>query len=508
MPDIIKLGIDFVKKNKTYPGMSDMIAMGVKRDTIRHYFGNLSGFHDKLYPKCKEYFFDISKETQEKLNVSKYKTFVITTAITGDIVDNNSLASLKTYCRKFGAKLIVQVAKGNQKLGQTLDPSLRGEYISLTDINLNNNIKLLSVFQSGAKTDPTSGGISRTGKRDSSIILASPKQRLLYTATGMDALPHATMGTGAITFPKYEKSKMTGYVADHDHIMGAIIVEVKDKEIFHFRQIQFDKQGRLVDLGVLIDGNKISRMAPSAMVLGDWHAGKGDPVVIKASIEISKKLGIKEWVLHDVFDGDSISHHDMGKLLLLSRKATTGRLNLEDELKILTSDLSDMDKFLTKITIVKSNHDEHLERYLDEGRFMKHPYNTKLSIELAAAMLKDENPVEYATKKFGLKSKKVKWLKRDESYKIAGIECGAHGDKGANGSRGSAQSMEKAFGKCIYGHSHSPGILRDAWCVGTTTLPWADYGAGPSSWMNTHCLVYPNGMRQMLNFIGGECSIR
>lgn len=509
MEEILKIAKAFVQKKKTYPSMTDMNSLDVSRDRVRDHFGNLSGLHDELYKECKEYFFDINKEPLKKLNVKKYKTFVITTAVTGDVVHTKALTSLRTLCSKYNGKLIIQVAKGNIKLGQTLDPILKDEFICLEDLNLNSNLKLIGVFQSGSKTDPTSGGVSRTGKRDSSIILGSTKQRLVYSATGIDKLPHATMGTGAITLPKYDSKKMSGYVAAFDHVMGAIVVEIQDDNTFHFRQIQFDSQGRLVDLGTFVDGKKISKMSPKAMVLGDFHSGKTSEMVKVASYKITKALGIKEWVLHDVYDSTSANHHEKGKLLLLSQKAQATELDLTKELSGLSKDLKEMSVVLDKITVVKSNHDEFLDRYLDSGAWIKHPYNTKLCIELSGAMLSGTSPVQYAVEKFGGKNKKLSWLKRDESYKIAGIECGAHGDKGPNGSRGSLISIEKSYDKCVVGHSHTPGILREAWQVGTSTLPYPDYGTGPSSWMNTHCLIYPNGMRQLVNFLGdGEYTIR
>ena len=320
-------------------------------------------------------------------------------------------------------------------------------------------------------------------------------------------MAHATMGTGAITFPDYETGKMTGYIANHDHVMGAIVVEIENDEIFHFRQIQFDAKGRFVDLGVFVDGADVGKMVPKAMVLGDWHSGETDPTVAKASLDLSKKLGIKEWIMHDTFNGTSISHHNIGKLLLLGKMAERKQLDLTAELNGLVADFRTILKTVQKITIVKSNHDEHLERYLDEGRFMDHPYNIKLSMELASVMLNGQSPIEYYVKKSGI-NKNIRWLERDESYQIGGVECGAYGDKGANGSRGSAQSLEKAYGNCVYGHAHTPGILRGAWCVGTSTLPYPDYGTGPSSWMNTHCLVYTNGMCQLINCIGGKFSTR
>lgn len=505
----LKAGKDFIIANGRYPTNPELIAMGLARTTMRDQFGNLAGYLDALYKECRHIIYDLNKEKIKDINVKKNKTFVITTAVIGDKVDTKMLSSLNTYCDKFNAKLIIHVAKGKKSLGQTLDPALRDYDVCLKETNLNTNVKLIPVFQASGKTDPASGGLPRTGKRDSSIIVASPKQRLLYTATGIDKLPHAIMGTGAITKPDYDRNVISGYMAEYDHVMGAVVVEIDNDEIFHFRQIQFDANGGFVDLGTYICGGKSKQMKPEAMVLGDWHSGKGVYSVIEASKRITKQLGISRWILHDIFDGGSVSHHNEGKLLLLAMKASKQELNLDSELHGLTNDLKWMTSFLDEVVIVKSNHDEHLERYLDEGRFMKDPANTELAITLAGAMLKGHSPVQYYVEQDAtVKKNKLRWLKRDESYMIAGIECGAHGDKGANGSKGTIGSLEKAFGDCVFGHAHTPQILRGAWCVGTTTDTHADYGAGPSSWMNTHCLVYPNGSRQMINFIDGKYSIR
>jgi predicted phosphodiesterase len=209
-------------------------------------------------------------------------------------------------------------------------------------------------------------------------------------------------------------------------------------------------------------------------------------------------------VLHDVFDGKSISHHNEGKLITLTKLAEKGRLSLRDELNGYVSDLKTLSKN-HHLVVVKSNHDEHLERYLNEARYIGHPHNHKLSLTLASWQVAGFNPLEqYFLQEHPEEAENVTFLERDQSFKIAGIELGAHGDKGANGSRGSSRSMENAYGKCVYGHTHTPEISREAWCVGTTSLLQLDYNVGPSSWFHTSCLVYENGQRQLLNCIDGK----
>ena len=43
---IFKQTVDFIKKNKVLPTRSDMLKLGVSRDMIRYYFGNLQLLHD------------------------------------------------------------------------------------------------------------------------------------------------------------------------------------------------------------------------------------------------------------------------------------------------------------------------------------------------------------------------------------------------------------------------------------------------------------------------------
>lgn len=484
-----------MEKKKTYPSLSNLVEMGFSRGMVRDAYGNHSNLVENLREHSSKYFIDI--DTLESPKIKKKSRYVITTAVTGQEACLKSIKSIESYCKKNDAEFLVLIAKGTDKVGQSLDKNLQNANIIIDDINLNNNVKLLTLLMNATKGDPTSGGITRIGKRDSSVILASSKQRLQYSATGIDKMPHAAMGTGSITKPNYPKKTVSGYVAQHDHVMGGIVVEVVDDELFHFRQIQF-KDGRFVDLGVEYDGNKTKKVS-GALVLGDWHSGSTCPVVAESSLSMSKQLGIKEWVMHDVFDGRSISHHNEGKLILKGVFAAQGKLSLNDELNGLKRDLEYIKMKIPKITIVRSNHDEHLSRYLDEGRFVTDPHNFRVGIHLATKLLSGDNPVEVGVEVDG-----INWLKRDQSYLVHGIECGAHGDKGANGSRGSAASLEKAYGDCVYGHSHSPNILRGAWCVGTSTLPFPDYGDGPTSWMNTHCIIYPGGFRQLVNCIEGK----
>jgi len=104
--------------------------------------------------------------------------------------------------------------------------------------------------------------------------------------------------------------------------------------------------------------------------------------------------------------------------------------------------------------------------------------------------------------------KRITFLARDESFRIHGIELCLHGDRGLNGARGSAKSLSKIGAKIVIGHSHTPCIEKGAYQVGTSTRLNLEYNRdGPSSWLNTHCIIYKNGKRALINIINGRWRI-
>lgn len=499
---------------------------GFNKDNIRYYFGSLSNLDKESRKKYPSRFRDvyveelITQKSKKRLNnaITNCNRFVITTAVTGCPVDERALTSVKHYCEKNKAKLLVLVCSDpaqrfSQKGGYgTIDKKLSKEIIITEDTELNSNLFLSTIKTTAKQIDPTTG-LARIGQKDGSFIYASPKQRLRIESTSNTKLPHAIMTTGAITKPSYVTdrymSERLAYIAEYDHKMGGLIVEIGNDVIFHYRQIQFDSQGRFADLGTMYYGNRSKKYNPEVLIPGDWHAGETDPQVAKTLFGLIKTMKPKKVVLHDGFNGMSINHHEKGNIIKRAQRAELKQTSLNEEIQNFASDLEKFTKVVDEVIVVKSNHDEFLSRYLAEGKFLSDPHNLRLSLELSIAMIDELDPLKFGVEKTGIKNQlKIKWLKRDEDFKVAGIQLGAHGDKGANGSRGSIISMEKAYGKCVTAHSHTPGILRDAWAVGTSSYLRLSYNEGPSSWLQTSCLVYPNGMRQLINIIDGNYKLK
>ena len=211
--------------------------------------------------------------------------------------------------------------------------------------------------------------------------------------------------------------------------------------------------------------------------------------------------------MHDLFDGLSVNHHEMDQQILRAKRADQDQLCLADEVHFAAEDINDLHKHVDNIIVVKSNHDEFLARYLQKGLYTKDPHNHRFSLKLALAMLDGFDPVRHAIEPHIKNPANVRWLERDEDYKIAGVQLGNHGDRGANGARGNLRSMEEAYGSSVTGHSHVPEILRNSWSVGTSSYLKLEYNVGASSWLHSSCLVYENGSRQLINSINGKYTI-
>lgn len=522
--EIIKKYINFVKKTGMYPTRSDLADMGYSRDKMRSFFTNMARLKETALswakennPTALEHIIDENIFTKDRIKelkeeLKQYKRFVVTTAVVGAAAHKGFINNIKAYCKKKNAKLLVLPAADPASAGTwNLDPILGKENIVFDDVALNSNVFLCSIKLSAKQIDPTTG-LDRIGQRDGTFIYASPKQRLKFLPVSNIKHPHAEMTTGAVTLPKYldtnkYMSERTAYIANHDHVMGAIIVEIVDNKKYHFRQIQADKNGAFVDLGDYFSNGKMSKMNAEGFSLGDWHSGETDPTAVKAWKEVVDLVKPKKIFIHDGFNGLSINHHEKDRQIRRALLAKRGLLNLEKELSVFSKDLDDIASWdnIKEVVVVKSNHDIFLDRWLDSGEYVDDPHNYSLGVELAHAMVRGENPLKYAVEKFGLKNrKKVRWLQMDEDYFIAKIQCGAHGHRGPKGARGNIRGMEKSYGRSVTGHAHSPEILRGAWQNGTSSYLKLNYNEGPSDWVHSSTLIYPNGMRQLINAFEGE----
>lgn len=444
------------------------------------------------------------------------KTYVITTAQRGALPNWEFLKSLETYCQHNNAELIILPTNGRYPSStkadqeEVLHPYLQANFRNVDhDLKLNSKIWIRDFPVKAQQMIPlTSWG--RFVQYDRSAIMASPKlMQRCYPNSNQD-LPKILMSTGAVTRPHY-KNNSWGEKAKLDHRYAAIVVEVKDEETYHYRQLNSLVNGTFYDLGIRYRGEETPSKEPvDALVLGDVHVGVTDPKVVDATYRLIEELEPKHILYHDLCDCYSVNHHHLNDIVLQAQKSRNGEDSLFDEAKAVGQYLTEMvarSPKKTKHLVVKSNHDEAIDRYLREGRFAQDPQNLRFAAELLINAIDEEKDtleraVELAHRKL---PKQVKFLQPDKDFKIRGWQLASHGHYGPRGRRGSVRSLEGVMGRGIVGHFHSPQIFRDIWVAGTSTRLDLHYTRGhPSDWLQAHVVLSPNGKPQLVNIIDGE----
>lgn len=450
---------------------------------------------------------------------SKKKNYLITTAQANARVNKEFQESIETLQKEHNAELVVLPTIG-QSANDDYEPEnfpedLEGLIEFSDKRSLNNNIALEQFNVRPYQIDPITG-LDRFAQRETSLIFASPKQRWRYIPHSNKKLPKALITTGAITKPNYAtghdvsaERRRLGNIARRDHEYGAILVKVNGPEKYHWRNIIAQTNGKFCDEAKLYDGKNVEEQRPLAMVCGDWHVGYTVPEVRRATLRMIKEYKPKSILLHDFFNGHSVSHHMQKELIfqMIREGADKNNLSLEQELKDCGKELATISEAAgdAQVYVVQSNHLEFLDRYLDEARFVKDPHNARLAIKLANDYADGKNPVEEGIKKvYGKIPNNVTFLRRDSDLKVQGYQLANHGDTGPGHGRGSIISKEKDFGKSITGHVHKSEKLRQTYTVGTMIPLDVFYIRGnPVAWTHSHALVYPTGV-QMMNIVNGK----
>ena len=355
-------------------------------------------------------------------------------------------------------------------------------------------------------TNPMSGLQGMSGVN--SCVFGSPKVQMEMISVLKGNKPKMMLTTGAITKMNYTDSK-SGKIGEFHHTYGFVVVEIKDKETFYVRQVTADdKSGSFTDLCYNVNNGKVSKIdSMSAIVLGDIHYGNHDQDVIDSTLDLMDKIEPEHVVLHDVFDGFSINHHEMKDPYVQYSKEVHNQNSLQLEIDAMLNGLSDFQDF-KNVVIVRSNHDDFLDRWLKNEDWRKQPTskNSKLYMKYSAMLLEQyetnpENVKGVIPAVINERYPNYKTLGRDESYRVKNWELGQHGDLGSNGSRGSLQQFRTLNTKIVVGHYHTPGRKDGSLAVGTSTKIRMGYNKGASSWLQSHVIIHNDGRAQHISFI-------
>jgi len=312
-----------------------------------------------------------------------------------------------------------------------------------------------------------------------------------------------------------------GKKAEFHHAFGACVVDIRDG-LHHIRQINAMKDGSFYDLLWRYTTKGAARLdRVEALFMGDTHCDFVDPQVVAATFDnedsIVKMLKPRHLAWNDTLDFYSRNHWHRDNPFQQLAKSKHDLENVREEVERACAFIDQHTPPDTQNIIVPSNHDHALAKWVRETDWRRDPVNMEFYLETALAMVKSTamdsggtayiDPWLYWAEQLMKTSDRSHYLDQDESFIIKGIEMGIHGHAGPNGARGSLQALSKIGVKIFSGHAHSPAIIEGAYQVGTSSVLKRDYMTGPSNWLNSHGILYPNGKRTLINIIDGKTGL-
>ena len=350
---------------------------------------------------------------------------------------------------------------------------------------------------------PLSGMEALTG--DTTSIFGHPRVHLTTLPSLEGHTKKMMLTTGSCTVKNYTDSKR-GKKGEFHHTLGFTILEL-DGDYFYVRQVTANKCGSFIDLCFSVKNQSVTRIKTFATyVPGDIHERWLNTKIFEKKLNLFKKIQPENLILHDVFDGDSVNHHEEKDPIKKYERYKEDRHLLVKEIKSLIKFLSKVVKY--NVTVISSNHDNFLDRWISNMDWKRDIPNAREYMYYAQILLEGKAKkglIPYIIgQSFG---DRINCLDVDESFIINDVEFGNHGHLGANGSRGSLTQFVKWNIKITTGHTHSPARQDGVLIAGTSTILRPPYVKGASSWENADVIQHINGKRQHLIWRdNGKCS--
>ncbi len=353
-----------------------------------------------------------------------------------------------------------------------------------------------------------------------------------YNGRQSNIFPHSKIALESIASGKHEHTKFNyttgtatmmnylqrgaGLKAEHHHAYGALVVEVDSKGGWWVRQLHADKRGSFYDLDKFISNGAVERSSGVAGITwGDIHTKPWQSPIHDAcwgSKGMLETLRPKVQFVNDLLDFRSQNHHDRGNPHRAFAKFIEGLSCVTDELKNCATFLKTIQRRWCRTVVIESNHDQALKRWLAEGDYRHDPQNALFFLRAQVAVYeaiergeKGFHLLQWAVRREGC-SEAVRFLHEDESFTICQgkIECGMHGHRGPNGSKGVPMSLSKLGKKANIGDKHSAQIIDGLYVAGMSGDMDQGYNIGPSSWSPSHIVTYPNGRRAIYTVWHGK----
>jgi hypothetical protein len=476
---------------------------GKSERTVRKWCSDRLSFKEKV-----DVIPEVLKIAKEKTHDDTKKRFLITSAQSATPINKGLLREMEAYAEFIDAEILVipfryqnptSVFSKDQKDNEWWDSNII-KYLTLNRHNLNNAVSVLSdVPIQPTATSPLLGLEGMTGEH--SCIVGHPRLELKTIPVMEGCRPKIMFTTGCCTKMNYTSSK-AGKKGEFHHSFGFAIVEIKDDETFFFRQVSAKESGEFIDLFYHVKNGVVNRETEvEACAMGDIHVAHVDERVVDITLnDLFKKLKPKKLFIHDIIDSQSISHHNLKNPFTLHQQEMDGSNSLQKEIDEMLEWLEQIKQY--NVYIVKSNHDTHVDQFLESSDWRKMTTfkNALPYMELATARLKGEAPNGVIPYLINKKFPNFKCLTDDCNITVKGVLMSVHGHKGASGSRGSLQQYSRLSTRSMTAHSHQIGRIGGAISVGCTCHLRVGFNTSFSGWINAHGLVNRIGKMQHIVF--------
>ncbi len=518
--------VDGLKCDKEGCGSTDTQRRGTRRGQQRYFCNSCRKYGSVPAPEVTEEDFDFTPGEKKLATISKTARHIVTSAQNNTPVDSEVWKTIIKMKEDMGAMLHV-VPTLYKNPTSRLDPQDGDDdvwgpaevqpYLIEGDIALHKHLRILGHIRIQATAANPLTGLEGISHAQSGIV-GHAQIAMRVIATPQKAMPKQMLTTGSVSQKNYSRTK-AGKKAEFHHSNGCVVVEIQDENVFHMRSCVADSKGTICDLDKWYTpkGVKPTGRWP-ALVTGDEHALFADPLIKAATYEGAGSLVAlgrpKTIVRHDILDSYSVSHWHRKNVLTRYTKSLKGFDSLTQEMELTCDHIDETTPKDTENLIVASNHDDHVWRWMNEVEWRNDLPNAVVYHEMWSAVLKAaEWDPGYGSKEpespfaawagTRLKSN-TRFLLRDEHVTIEGILISLHGDHGPNGARGSLVNLSKMGVRAIIGHTHTPGIEKGCYQVGVSTGTLAYAQGSPSSWLPAHCIVMPNGKRQLVVIVNGR----
>jgi hypothetical protein len=353
----------------------------------------------------------------------------------------------------------------------------------------------------------------------------------IYNGRKSNIVPHATVAmdsvmsmpgeavklnfsTGTMTQRNYIQ-KSTGIKAEQRHTYGATLAEVDENGDWWVRQLTVGEDNSVMDVGprgsggvCVIDGEVMEHRVVDNIYWGDVHEEEMHDWVRELAWGDGGMLDTlrpDHQCLGDFFSMHRRGHHEINDFHKSYEKFVAGTESVEQEVVNGARFLAEAHREWCQTHIVPSNHDEHLDKWLNTADPRKDLVNARYFHWLQYHLLdaKDRQDDTFDILKFACEEKgapaDIDWVHLDDSLIIGGVENALHGDRGKNGSRGSTTALTKLARRVNKGHDHTAAIRQQVFSSGACRLRFS-YMHGPHTHSISHILTYLNGERAIITF--------